>query len=64
MLVTEELQALYDKEDEAYAKGHNAYHDGYRLSDNPYNRGSDLWAEWRSGWKDAEKDAPYWKNKK
>lgn len=43
-----------------YGQGHMAYHDGYRLSDNPYKRYSEEWQEWRDGWNDEKREDPYW----
>lgn len=40
---------MYAKEDEAYAKGFMAR----MLRDNPYKRGSDLWKDWKAGFKHA-----------
>ena len=49
-----------DSLEKAYAEGHNAYHDGYRLKDNPYKRFSEEWGYWRMGWYDEKQDDPYW----
>jgi len=50
--------------DAAYGEGHDAYHDGYKLSDNPYSLRSEQGASWRTGWKDEQKDDPYWEGKR
>lgn len=47
----------------AYSEGHQAYHDGYTLTDNPYSVRSKQADEWRSGWKDERSDDPYWEQK-
>ena len=49
-----------DSEEKAYEEGHNAYHDGYRLKDNPYKRFTKEWEEWKCGWLDEKSDDPYW----
>jgi ribosome modulation factor len=49
-----------DANEVAYAEGHQAYHDGHRLKDNPYKRHSEQWEEWRTGWSDEKADDPYW----
>ena len=53
-----------DKLEEAYHKGHIAYHDGYTLKYNPYKRHSEEWEEWRIGWNDEKCDDPYWEKAK
>ena len=40
--------------EQAYSLGHQAYHDGYRLKNNPYKRHTEEWEEWKSGWNDEE----------
>lgn len=49
------------KEINQYGEGHEAHYRGYRLKHNPYKRFSKEWEEWRDGWKDSDKDDPYWR---
>ena len=53
-----------DEEEKAYSDGHNAYHNGYTLKNNPHKRFTEEWEEWRSGWNDEKKDDPYWERVK
>ena len=43
-------------EDKRYEEGQTAFKDGQAVSDNPYTRGTEAWADWDSGWCDAEAD--------
>lgn len=58
------LDTTIDSLEEAYNKGHNAYHDGYTLKHNPYKRNTKEWVEWRMGWNDEKNDDPYWEKHK
>lgn len=49
-----------DTKEQAYSQGHQAYHDGYNLRNNPHKRYTEEWDEWRSGWSDEKSDDPYW----
>jgi ribosome modulation factor len=49
-----------EEEEEAYSQGHQAYHDGHTLKDNPFKRFTEQWDEWKSGWNDEKSDDPYW----
>ncbi len=49
-----------DQLNTAYSEGHNGYHDGRVLGDNPYSLRSEQGASWRDGWKDERNDDPYW----
>ena len=53
-----------DSEEKAYAEGHEAGHNGYGLSANPYKRFTAEWREWKQGWNDEQQDDPYWVNLK
>lgn len=53
-----------DSLEKAYGDGHNAYHDGKSLKDNPYKRFSSEWDSWKTGWNDEKKDDPYWERVK
>lgn len=49
-----------NSEEKAYGEGHEAYHDGHTLRDNPYKRHTEEWIEWKNGWNDEKSDDPYW----
>jgi hypothetical protein len=37
-------------DDTAFQEGYVAFREGFELSDNPYNEGSDEYDSWESGW--------------
>ena len=44
--------------DEVIVEGRLAYHDGAKLTDNPYTNWPSLYAKWEEGWKMGVSDAP------
>ena len=56
VIVNQHLQRGTPVQSEEYTQGEAAYRAGTSLLDNPYQRPSPEWSDWRNGWTSAQRE--------